>query len=88
MPVVTRKAPPASPLQRFRAWSEKMLIEAAQLDLARKYPGTTVAPIRRGPLHAVVRTVFVTGYRLTPAPLRRWLLRRLLIRREQRWSSA
>lgn len=88
MPVVATKAPRLTPRQRFRAWSEKMLIEAAQLELARKYPGTAAPPLRRGALHGAVRTFFVTGFRLTPAPLRRWLVRRLLVRPEQRWSSA
>jgi len=31
---------------------------------------------------------FKTGFRLTPLPVRRWLMHRLLVRKGQDWSPA
>lgn len=86
MPVTSRTKPKLSPLQRFRATTERMLIEAAQEDLYRKYPGTSAPPRPRGLGYRVLRTAFVTLFRLAPASLRRWGMRLLFLRREQRWS--
>ena len=88
MPAVIRSQTKYSLIQSFRAWSEKILIEAAQEDLYRKYPGTSARPRRRSTLRRSIRIFFRTGFRLTPPPLRRWIMKRLLVRKGQDWSPA
>jgi hypothetical protein len=88
MPTVIKHETRYSPIQAFRRWSERILIDAAQEDLYRKYPGAAVRPRRRGLPRTAVRFVFTTGFRLTPASIRRRLMRALLVRRGQDWDSA
>jgi hypothetical protein len=88
MPAVVRSQTRYSMIQSFRRWSEKILIEAAQEDLYRKYPGTAVKPMRRSTLRRAVRAFFKTGFRLTPLPIRRWIMHRMLVRKGQDWSPA
>jgi hypothetical protein len=86
MPAVIRSQTRYSIIQSFRAWSEKILIEAAQEDLYRKYPGTAIKPLRRSTLHRAIRVFFKTGFRLTPLPVRRRFMRLMLVRKGQDWS--
>jgi len=88
MPAVIRKQTKYSPLQSFRAWSERILIEAAQLELHAKYPGTGPQPLRRGRVRSAIRIMFTTGFRVTPRPLRNWIMHRLLVRKGQDWDPA
>lgn len=88
MPAVIRSQTRYSVIQSFRAWSEKILIEAAQEDMYRKYPGTGVRPRRRSTLRRAIRIFFKTGFRLCPAPIRRWLMHLILVRKGQDWSPA
>ena len=88
MPAVIRKETKYSLVQSFRAWSERILIEAAQEDLHRKYPGTSVRPLRPGARRTAMRVLFKTGFRLTPQPIRRRVMRRLLVRKGQDWDPA
>jgi hypothetical protein len=88
MPAVIRSQTKYSVIQSFRAWSERILIEAAQEDLYRKYPGTAVRPLRRSTLRRAIRLFFKSGFRLTPPPTRRWLMHRLLVRKGQDWNPA
>ncbi|MDO8483777.1 MAG: hypothetical protein Q7S35_02390 [Candidatus Limnocylindrales bacterium] len=88
MPAVIKHETKYSPIQAFRRWSERILIDAAQEDLYRKYPGAAVHPRRRGRVRVAARLVFTTGFRLTPAPIRRRLMRAMLVRRGQDWDPA
>lgn len=88
MPAVIRKQTRYSPLQAFRVWSERILIEAAQDELQRKYPTTAPRPLRRGRLRSVLRVGFRTAFRLVPKPLRNRIMRTMLIRKGQDWSPA
>ncbi len=88
MPAVIKRETKYSPIQAFRRWSERTLIDAAQEDLYRKYPGTAVRPRRRGPASRAVRIVFTTGFRLTPAPIRRRIMKTMLVRPGQDWDPA
>lgn len=88
MPAVIRSQTRYSVIQSFRAWSERILIEAAQEELYRKYPGTAVRPVRRSTLRRAIRIFFKTGFRLTPLPVRRRLMHRILVRKGQDWSPA
>ena len=88
MPAVIRNQTRYSPVQRFRAWSERILIDAAQEDLHRAYPGISVRPRHGGAGRKVVRTVFKTGFRLTPRPIRSRLMAFLLIGKGQDWNPA
>ena len=88
MPAVIRSQTKYSVIQSFRAWSERILIEAAQEDLYNKYPGTSVRPLRRSTLRRAIRLFFKTGFRLTPAPVRGWIMHRLLVRKGQDWNPA
>jgi hypothetical protein len=88
MPAVIHSETKYSIVQSFRAWSERTLIEAAQEDLHRKYPGTSVQPRRHGAFQSAVRILFKTGFRLTPLPIRRWAMRFLLVRKGQDWDPA
>ena len=88
MPALIRSQTRYSRLQTFRAWSERTLIEAAQEDLYRKYPGTAARPRRRGPLRTALRILFTTGFRLTPAFIRRRAMRLMLVRKGQDWDPA
>jgi len=67
MPAVIRSQTKYSVIQSFRAWSERILIEAAQEDLYRKYPGTAVRPRRRSTLRRAIRLFFKSGFRLNSA---------------------
>ena len=86
MPAVIRNQTRYTPIQRFRAWSERTLIDAAQEDLYRKYPGTAARPRRRGSLRTAIRIMFTTGFRLTPASIRRRAMRLMLVRKGQDWD--
>lgn len=88
MPAVIRSQTKYSPVQSFRAWSERVLIEAAQEDLHRKYLGTSVQPRRHGAFQSAVRALFKTVFRLMPLPIRRWAMRFLLVRKGQDWDPA
>ena len=88
MPAVIRSETKYSILQRFRAWSERILIDAAQEDLHRKYPGASGRPLRGSPLRSAMRLLFKTGFRLTPSPIRRRAMRFLLVRKGQDWDPA
>lgn len=88
MPAVIRHETKYGPIQAFRRWSERILIDAAQEELYRKYPGAATRPRRRGALRTAVRLVFATGFRLTPAAIRRRLMRTMLVRRGQDWDPA
>jgi hypothetical protein len=86
MPAVIRTQTRYSIIQSFRAWSEKILIEAAQEDLYRKYPGTAIKPLRRSTLRRAIRVFFKTGFRLTPLSVRSRFMRLMLVRKGQDWS--
>jgi hypothetical protein len=88
MPVVIKHETKYSSIQAFRRWSERMLIDAAQEDLYRTYPDAAVRPRPRGPVRSAVRFVFATGFRLTPAAIRRRVMRAILVRRGQDWDPA
>jgi len=88
MPAVIRSQTKYSLVQSFRAWSERILIDAAQEELHRKYPGTSVRPLRRGALRSLLRFLFKTSFRLTPLPIRRRAMRAMLVRKGQDWDPA
>ncbi len=88
MPAVIRSQTKYSLVQSFRAWSERILIEAAQEDLYRMYPGTAARPLRRGTRRSAVRFVFKTGFRVVPLPVRRRIMAMMLIRKGQGWDPA
>jgi len=88
MPAVIRKQTKFSLLQRFRAWSERILIEAAQDEVYNKYPQAGVKPLRRGAFRSFLRTGFKIGFRIVPAPIRNRMMRVMLVRKGQDWSPA
>ncbi len=88
MPAVIRKQTRYSPLQTFRAWSERILIEAAQDAIQRKYPDAAVRPLRRGRVRSFLRAGFALAFGLVPAPLRNRIMRWMLVRKGQDWSPA
>lgn len=88
MPVTTRTPPPPTLLQRFRTYTEGLLIEVAQEEILRQYPDAGVQPRRKsGWVYTLLRLLFLPGYRLTPRPLRRRLMRLLFVRSPQHWSN-
>lgn len=88
MPAVIRKQTKYSAIQSFRAWSERILIDAAQEELHRMYPGTSVGPRRAGPVRSLLRSLFKTGFRITPLPVRRRVMSAMLVRKGQDWDPA
>jgi hypothetical protein len=88
MPAVIRSQTRYSPVQRFRAWSERTLIDAAQEDLHRAYPGVSIRPRHGGVVRRVVRVGFRTGFRVTPRPIRTRVMAVLLIGKGQDWDPA
>jgi hypothetical protein len=88
MPAVIRKQTKYSAVQSFRAWSERILIDAAQEELHRAYPGTSGAPRRASLPRSLVRSLFKTGFRLTPLRIRRRVMSVMLIRKGQDWDPA
>ena len=88
MPAVIRRQTRYSPLQKFRAWSERILIEAAQDDVQRKYPQAGVRPLRRGRVRSILRTGFKVSFRLVPRFIRDPLMRIMLVRKGQDWSPS
>jgi len=86
MPIVAKLSRSATPRERFRLFTESLLMEAAQKAMLRSYPDTGAAPYRRGgPLRAVARVLFVPAFKLTPEPLRRRAMQLLLVRRAAPW---
>lgn len=88
MPVVIREQTKFSTIQKFRAWSERQLVDAAQEDLYRKYPGTGARPRNRGAFRTAVRIMFRTAFRLAPGGLRRRIMCLMLFRKGQDWNPA
>ncbi len=88
MPAVIRSQTKYSLLQRFRAWSERMLIEAAQEDMYRKYPGTAARPMRRGTLRRAIQILFKTAFGIVPVPIRDRIMHLMLVRKGQDWTRA
>ena len=88
MPAVIRNETKYSLVQSFRRWSERTLVEAAQEDMYRAYPGTGSRPRHGGPIKKVVRFVFKTGFRVVPRPLRSRIMSVMLIRKGQDWDPA
>jgi hypothetical protein len=89
MPAVMREETKYSLLQKFRRHSERALVEVAQEELYRKYPGTALAaPVKRSPAVRLVRWGFKTGFRLFPRPLRDRVMRIVLVRKGQGWDPA
>jgi hypothetical protein len=88
MPAVIRNETKYSLIQSFRRWSERTLVEAAQADMYRAYPGAGRKPRHGGPVKAVVRFVFKTGFRVVPRPLRSRIMNVMLIRKGQDWDPA
>jgi hypothetical protein len=88
MPAVIRRQTRYSLLQRFRVWSERILIEAAQDEVQRKYPQAGARPLRRGRLRSILRTGFKVSFRLVPAAIRNRLMRAMLVRKGQDWNPA
>lgn len=89
MPITTRKTTPPSLLQQFRAFNERLMMDAAQEDMWRKYPDACARPPRPiGLLRPLLRAVFVPLFRLTPYGVRRWLMQLIFVRPPQRWAPA
>jgi len=88
MPAVIRNETKYSLVQKFRRWSERTLVEAAQQDMYRAYPDTGLKPRHGGPVKSVVRFGFKTGFRVVPRPIRSRIMKIMLIRRGQDWDPA
>lgn len=87
MPITTHKAAPPTRLQTFRAITESYLLQVAQREMVEAYQ-TGVAPVpKRGWIYRVLPWLFLPGFRLTPWPIRRWLLTRFFVHAPQRWSQ-
>ena len=88
MPAVIRNETKYSLVQKFRRWSERTLVEAAQQDMYRAYPDTGLKPRHGGPVKSVGRFGFKTGFRIVPRPIRSRIMKIMLIRRGQDWDPA
>lgn len=87
MPIATRKAAPATRLQTFRAITEGYLLQVAQREMVEMY-GIGVPPVpKHGWIYRVLLWAFLPGFRLTPWPIRRWLLTRFFVHAPQRWPQ-
>lgn len=88
MPITTRKAAPPSPLQKFRALTEGLLMEVAQEAMLQNYPGAGTRPARKsGLIYTLLRLFFLPGFRLTPWPIRRKMMSLFFVHREQQWPA-
>lgn len=87
MPVAVKKSGRASLMQRFRASTERALLEAAQDEMRRSHPGLCAEPARAGGISKIaLRGVFVPVYLRIPWRIRRALMQRVLVRPVQRWA--
>ncbi|MCI0709243.1 MAG: hypothetical protein L0154_03685 [Chloroflexi bacterium] len=89
MPITTRKPSPPTKLQQFRTITESYLLQVAQKDFLRQYPSgsaTTPAP-RHGWVYKLLPIIFLPGYKLTPWPVKRRLLKLFFVHREQQWPD-
>ena len=88
MPIITREPAPPTWLQKFRSITEGYLLQVAQREMLRNYPGTGVSPApKQGFIYRLLPIFFLPGFRLTPWPIRRWLLSRLFVRAPQKWPE-
>jgi len=88
MPIVAKPSRPTTPRERFRLFTESLLMEAAQKAMLRSYPNAGALPYRRGgALRAVARVLFVPAFKLTPGPVRRRAMQLFLVRRVARWPT-
>lgn len=88
MPITTRKAAPTTPMQKFRALTEGLLMEVAQEAMRQHYPNIGAPPARKsGLIYTLLRIFFLPGFRLTPWPIRQKLMSLFFVHREQQWPS-
>lgn len=88
MAIVAKTSRPTTLGQRFRLLTEALLMEAAQKAMLRQYPNTGASPYpKTGPIYALSRFLFLPGFRLTPWPLRRRMMRLFLLRRIPPWPA-
>ena len=88
MPITTRDPARPTRLQKFRAITEGYLLQVAQQETMRASLGADAlhAP-KKGLIYKLLPIVFLPGFRLTPWPLRRWLLTKLFVHRAQQWPE-
>ncbi len=88
MPITTRE--PASPtlLQKFRTITEGYLLQVAQKETMRTQLDVEAlhAP-KKGFIYKLLPIFFLPGYRLTPWPIRRRILRLFFVRPAQHWPE-
>jgi hypothetical protein len=87
MAVASKTTGPVSLMQRFRALTERVLLEAAQDEMRRTYAEFCAEPARDGGiLKIVLKGVFVPVYRWVPWRIRQVFMQRLLMKPVQRWA--
>lgn len=88
MPITTKNPAPPSLMQRFRSLTEGYLLQVAQKEMLRRYPGTGVAPApRKGFVYRLLPIFFLPGFRLTPWPIKRRLLSLFFVHPRQQWPD-
>ncbi len=88
MPITTREPTPPTPLQKFRAITEGYLLQVAQKETMRAQFGVEAAHApKKGFIYKLLPIFFLPGYRLTPWPIRRRLLRLFFVRPAQHWPE-
>lgn len=89
--VYTTGSPNRTLLQRMRAFSEEVLMEAAKQEMREKFPDDCGPRARKkevSGLRRLGRSLFVTAFRVTPGPLRKLATRILFRDSAQRWPPS
>lgn len=88
MPILRHQPPPPTPLQQFRVLTEELLMQVAQEEMLRQYPGTGRPPARKsGLIYSLLRLFFLPGFRLTPWPVRHRLMGLFFVHAPQQWLT-
>jgi hypothetical protein len=88
MPITTREPARPTSLQKFRTITEGYLLQVAQKETMRAQFGVEAAYApKKGLVYKLLPIFFLPGYRLTPWPIRRRLLRLFFVRPAQRWPD-
>jgi hypothetical protein len=88
MPITTREPAPPTLLQKFRAVTEGYLLQVAQKETMRAQFGVEAAHApKKGFIYKLLPIFFLPGYRLTPWPVRRRILKFFFVRPAQQWPE-
>lgn len=88
MAMTTKTPAPPTVLERFRRLTEGYLLSVAQRSSIARHPSLGTPPaVKRGLIHRLLPWLFLPGFRLTPWPIKRRLLRVFFLRKRQQWPE-